>query len=215
MFRYMGNWGINFTPVLLDIVSRELNIPEDEVEVWQMEETATTFDRFLAKYRQIVADNMDEILDKCYDLYLDVFTEPRPGGGGKSLREEIQDVEAAYSVILDSQNAPLDERAAAFQLGLTTAHHSGVMADHLLGSTMGYGRKVLDRLTKGPQVEEWDQELERILGHPKGTLRKEVPVEMYDPELIRRRRERWGRLNAFLNLATTLGIMLVGDKNAD
>jgi hypothetical protein len=84
--------------------------------------------------------------------------------------------------MLREKDGTLAQRIRAFQLGLTTVHHHGSMIEHLLGIKTGTGEDFLNALSAGPHVEKWDKELEQVLGHPKGSIRKEVPLYWEDPD---------------------------------
>jgi hypothetical protein len=140
-----------------------------------------TIDDLVAAFAPQIMSRVDELLGYSYDLYLDHFETPAIAGG-KSLRENIEDIENALQVLLTEKDGDLDQRIKALQFGLTTAHHHGSMADHLLDMGPGRGEAFLDLLSEGPKVEEWDADLERLLGHPKGSLRKEVDLFWVDPD---------------------------------
>ena len=90
-----------------------------------------------------------------YSIYLENF----PG-----LEEEIDGINQTYSEIASAEGASLSDKIITFQLGLTTAHHHGIMADHLLGVQEGTGKIILDEISSGPNVASWNKDLEQIIG---------------------------------------------------
>jgi len=78
----------------------------------------------------------------------------------------------------------ISDKIITFQEGLTTAHHHGTMADHLLDVSPGNGARILTRMSNNPEAATWDKDLSRAMGYtPK---QQEGPKEtVYDPELQR------------------------------
>ena len=162
---YLKNWMINDTQWSGSEWLKEVYRATDLVEQFSVQ----------------IAEHLDELLDSSYGLYLEHFETPEIAGG-KSLRENIEDIENTLQILMTEKNGDLDQRIKALQYGLTTAHHYGTMADHLLDTGKGGGEEFLDLLSEGPQVEDWDKDLEEILGHPKGSLKKEVYTYWINPE---------------------------------
>jgi len=162
------------------------------------------FPALLNTYGDAIADYLPEILDYSYDSYLEYFTEPQHEGG-KSLVDEITDAEEMLSRLVAGQYSDMGDRIVLFQEGLTTAHHHGTMADHLLGVAFGGGKELLDLLSNSPEAEEWDKELTQVLGHPPGGIQKEVPVSWVDPE---KDYTQLLRTNGALKLAALLTLFL-------
>lgn len=96
-----------------------------------------------------------DFLRGLYDIYLDIFN---------GLEEEIADISRTRSELTHAENGSLQDKIIAFQLGLTTAHHHGTMADHLLEVSGGSGEQILDEISSGPKVDLWNKELEQIIG---------------------------------------------------
>jgi hypothetical protein len=160
----------------------------------------------IANFADPILAHLDEILDSSYDQYLDFF-DSAAIAGGKSLRENVSDIENALEILQAESSGDLDQRVATFQYGLTVAHHHGTMADHLLDVGSGRGKEILDLLSSGENVEKWDKELEKVLGHPRGSIRKEVMPEWHDPE----QEAEFAKLrrNQSLRLAATIAEILV------
>lgn len=158
----------------------------------------------ISSYSNVLYTHLRELLDFSYDHYLDYFELPAIEGG-KSLRENINDVADVKEILEKDQFGTLDERIRTFQLALTTAHHHGSMVEHLLGLRPRTGVEFLDELSAGPHVEEWDEELTKVLGHPPGSIRKEEPMQWFDPAAARLEPLR---ASVMLQLATTLQIIL-------
>lgn len=134
-------------------------------------------DKLMLTFNDILDANIEKIMNYSYDRYLDFFERP-----DKSMRQVISNVKDTRKILEQAQSSSLDEKIRAFQLGLTTAHNFGMMADHLLGVKPGAAQPILDTISTGPHVEDWDEDLEKLLGHPKGSIRKEVPTYWVEPE---------------------------------
>lgn len=106
-----------------------------------------------AQFPQLMENK--QFFQELYTVYLENF----PG-----LEEEIEGIDQAHDELENAQGESLQDRIIAFQLGLTTAHHHGTMADHLLEVRMGEGKIILDRISSGPKVDLWNKELEQIIG---------------------------------------------------
>lgn len=133
-------------------------------------------DRYAGSDIELGEDQIRTVLhDYMYDVYLRNF----PG-----LEEEIEGIQAMYNRLLQADSADdLQEKIITFQEGLTTAHHHGTMADHLLDVAPGEGQAILDRLSN-QDTSEWDKQVTTSMGYqPK---EEEGPSEtVYDPELQR------------------------------
>lgn len=99
--------------------------------------------------------DLHTLLEKAYQDYLDHF----PG-----LDEEIEGIIVMKGKIENALNSDLQEQIITFQEGLTTAHHHGTMADHLLEVQAGSGVGILDKLSSGLNMDLWNRELEGVLG---------------------------------------------------
>lgn len=108
-----------------------------------------------------------------YGVYLSNF----PG-----LENEIDGIQQAFEQIESVEGGDIQDKILAFQIGLTTAHHHGTMADHLLGVEAGEGKKILDEISSGPHVEQWNADLANVLR--KYDMPKTEEPEYYDPEAI-------------------------------
>jgi len=98
------------------------------------------------------------------------------------LNRVYQDVQSAL------QSNDLQNQIITFQYALTTAHSTGDMSDYILGLPAGEGKVVLDRLSSGEHKQEWDKDLEQVLGRKLASLKKknqsrvtEVPVQAVNP----------------------------------
>lgn len=155
----------------------------------------------LEQYGSSMLASVSTILEEAYEPYLDHFE--TGGEMDKPLREAIRDIEDTLEILEAAQNASLDERIKAFQLGLTTAHWSGTMADHLLDVGRGRGEAILDMLSGGPHVEEWNEDLNKLLGYYPGSKSRVAPLEWFDPE-----QEEVLRRNQSLNLCACVAAVL-------
>jgi len=107
------------------------------------------------------------------NLFFNSYVKNFPG-----LDETVEEVERVKGEIESAKASDISAKIITFQLGLTTAHQFGAMADHLLETGVGSGEKILDEMSSGPHVQEWDRELEQILG-PK--IQTEQPPEYFTP----------------------------------
>jgi hypothetical protein len=125
-----------------------------EEQGWTLKEYLDnhSFDELVHMYGPGV--DVGVVLDEMYQLYLDKF----PG-----LEKEIENIGNTKEDLEEAQDGSLSDRIIAFQIGLTTAHHHGIMADHLLETDQGEGEKILDEISSGPKVKTWDRELRRVL----------------------------------------------------
>jgi hypothetical protein len=166
-----------------------------------------TVDELKYNFTDYLTSNFDEIMNYAYDVYMAHF----PGiGEGKSLADNVQEIQELYNRIIRERHGNLKKKIQLFQLALTTAHHHGTMADHLLDLDKGKGVEVLDWLSSGPKVEKWDKELEKVLGHPRGEPAKEAPTYWITPDEDYERRilTRGVSRNHSLRLAAALTIIL-------
>lgn len=188
----------------------------DEFKDWLINNSGVTAEQWLKEhfsvdnlmlsFNDVLDRNIEKILSYSYDVYLDLFERPP-----RTLRQTVESVKEAWAVLEQEQSGSLDERIKAFQFGLTTAHNFGTMADHLLGvKRPGAGQHILDMLSSGPHLEDWNRDLQKVLGHPPGTLRKETPVYWVEPE--KEYLERVKRSSSLV-LAAVLSIMLREQKN--
>lgn len=163
----------------------------DELKDWLIEDTGWTgaewlrevysIDDLMEHYGDIILRELETVLEEAYPMYLRHFQEPGKEGG-KSLEEEIDDIQIMSDRLKEGLDGTLSEKIILFQMGLTTGHHHGTMADHLLGLWQGKGKEVLDALSAGPNVEEWDKDLEKILGKKPSQIGR-APQELYiNPE---------------------------------
>jgi hypothetical protein len=163
----------------------------DELKDWLIEDIGWTGAEWLQdvypvqdlmdSFEDIVLSELETLLDEAYPMYLRHFEHPGKVGG-KSLEEEIADIQNMADKLKEGLNSTLSEKIILFQLGLTTGHHHGTMADHLLDVGAGSGKKFLDQLSAGPNVEEWDKDLEKVLGKPPSQIGV-MPEELYvNPE---------------------------------
>lgn len=67
------------------------------------------------------------------------------------------------------QTVDLDTKIILFHEALTTVHHGGIMADHLLGFNSGQGTVYLNYLTSNSLVQEWNEDLVKIIYHEPGS----------------------------------------------
>lgn len=105
-------------------------------------------------------DNIDikAFIRSMYPKYLDHFL---------GLEDEITEIRRVNDELEEVlENGDSGEKIIAFQLGLNTVHHHGAMVEHFLGLAPGTGEELLDELSEGPQTDQWNRELEKVLGHP-------------------------------------------------
>jgi hypothetical protein len=122
-------------------------------------------ERYESDPEHYVEEYLDTILELAYDHYLHRFSNAARDDG-KALVEEIKDVEAMRDELVGFDSLDLDEKIILFQKGLTTSHHHGTMADHLIQVDMGEGKDFLDNLSASPEADTWNIWLEKVLGHP-------------------------------------------------
>lgn len=92
------------------------------------------------------------------------------GTEGASLSEHIEDIQEMQSELVNiSTDTSIKDKIILFQKGLNTAHHFGIMADHLLGVSGGDGQEILDELSSGTMIEEWNTDLTELLGYVPGS----------------------------------------------
>jgi len=100
-------------------------------------------------------DNEDFYRNLFFNSYIKNF----PG-----MENTVKEVERVQKDIETAKASNVSDKIITFQLGLNTAHQFGTMADHLLQTSMGGGQALLDAISSGPHVEEWDRDLEQIIG---------------------------------------------------
>ena len=164
--------------------------PEELIEEWDLEDAFTKYmleetdygtpewyaELYAGTDVELDSVDLETILhDHMYDVYLENF----PGLG-----EEISGIQEMYSRLIQvDASDDLQEKIITFQEGLTTAHHHGTMADHLLGVQVGTGTDILDNLSN-QDTTGWDKELSTAMGYQPAV--QERPREtVYEPELQR------------------------------
>lgn len=131
-----------------------------------------------------------DLLDKIYPSYLKQM-------GGLEL--EIARVQSAYERVTGAASADVGEQIIAFQVGITTAHHSGEMADYIIeGGTVGEAKKILDNLSSGPQTAQWNKDLEQVLGIKIGSASAVLSPDQIKPLHDVRNQEKHAELVARL-----------------
>ena len=76
------------------------------------------------------------------------------------------------------------DKIIKFQEALTIAHNNGEMAEYLLNDADAV--EILDRLSAGESVAEWDKELSQMLGYQLGSRLTAPSQEWFVPAFIRR-----------------------------
>lgn len=105
-------------------------------------------------YKGLIEQNLEYLLEDAYVKYLNHF----PG-----LEDEIEEIRRVKDEVIDqSLDAPLQDQIIAFQIALTTAHHHGSMADHILDVPSGEGKRILDKLSSDENVEKWNKDLAQV-----------------------------------------------------
>ena len=163
----------------------------EELKTWMIEDLGWNGADYLSEiyrpedvasmYWPQIVPHLEELMKGAYETFLDHF-EPGTRVQDKSLRENIEEIKQGLEYMEANLGGDLDQRVKTFNYGLTIAHHFGTMADHLIGQGAGSGKKLLDLLSSGPMAAEWDKELQKVLGHPRGSIRKEVEQQWYDPD---------------------------------
>lgn len=124
---------------------------------WTLEDHLSdmySVDDFDEAYSGIIEGNVEEILEQAYPQYLNRF----PGLG-----DEIEEIRRVKDEVIDpAEDAPLSDQIVAFQIALTTAHHHGDMADHIMDVPVGTGKAILDRLSSDENVEKWNKDLRQM-----------------------------------------------------
>jgi hypothetical protein len=138
---------------------------EKPFEEYVAEAEYGTLNWFLDMYTVSDASEMFPTLATNEDFYKNLFFNSYiknfPG-----LSETVGEVERVKDEVEAAKSAGIDEKIITFQLGLNTAHQFGTMADHLLGTSSGSGKAILDEISSGPKVNEWNRDLNRIFGSP-------------------------------------------------
>lgn len=130
----------------------------------------------LEEYYDVILEKSDKILGKLYNLWAKAF----------GVAEAYPLVKRGYQDVTSAQGGSIDDRIVGFQIGLTTAHSTGTMADHLIegAEIPGAGKQVLDDLSSGPHLADWSKDLAGVLGHdPGASPGYDNKPTYYEPEL--------------------------------
>jgi hypothetical protein len=119
--------------------------------------------RFKDKITDLIL-NDDEVGGTLYDAYFAQFP---------LLQQLVPKIQDTYQQILNAKaSKDIQEKIITFQLGLTTAHNSGTMADYLLFEEEeiepGKGKEILDQISAGPKVDQWNDYITALIGKPIG-----------------------------------------------
>lgn len=106
-------------------------------------------------YGAVVKDNADFIADFAVSEWRALF--------GEDLQKSIARIADTKQYMEEALGSNLSQQIIAFQAGLNTAHVNGTMADHLLGTSAGGGKQILDELSSGTKVQQWDKELSYLM----------------------------------------------------
>lgn len=80
-------------------------------------------------------------------------------------------VQEVYEQLEDYEQLSLDEQITLFQYALTTCHNNGEMAEYIVSGATSVvdAIAILDKLSAGEKVEDWDNELSKLLGYEVGS----------------------------------------------
>jgi len=149
-----------------------LEQPEEEVTVPSEE---MTFDEVVDL--PIVKEHQSAILDVIEEEnYFDTFIENEAESLMEMAQEDspLGDVMSMREALNEWDNLTFGDRIILFQEALTTMHNNGEMAEYLLADDNAV--EILNQLSEGEEVPEWDYELSRLLGYPLGS-RISAPVQ--------------------------------------
>lgn len=100
-----------------------------------------------------------------------------PYASVKIMREDMEEWDTLF----------VGDKIKLFQEALTVMHNNGEMAEYLLDDPDA--GEILNRLSAGEHVEEWDRELSKLLGYPLGS--KMVPKsDWYVPAFLKKMRRK-------------------------
>jgi len=135
--------------------------PEKPLEEMTIEELAE-----LEEVKENLSDVLDEIEKQ---NYFDTFIEWQIEAEQEQFEDDgpYADVKEMRSAMDEWDSLSLSDRIILFQEALTTMHNSGEMAQYLLDDENAV--EILNQLSAGPHVEEWDYDLSKMLGYPLGS----------------------------------------------
>lgn len=132
-----------------------------------------TFDR----YRDDIMNNLSEDMDMNEDYlreqaeeYADEWLMDSAYPGVVEMKDKLED---------EWDVADLGEKIILFQEALTTMHNNGEMAEYLLQDRSAV--QILDDLSSGPDVDDWNRDLARMLGYEPGSRLKSYHPEYSAP----------------------------------
>jgi hypothetical protein len=114
----------------------------------------------------------DRAMDEMAEQEMEWRQEEEPYGDIKSMREAMDEWD----------NLSFSDKIILFQEALTTMHNNGEMAMYLLDDEDAV--EILNTLSEGPDVPEWDYELTRMLGYPPGSRLQSQAPEWFVPAAI-------------------------------
>ena len=158
---------------------------EEDLSTWILEETNFGDLREIYSLEDLEGNITRGLFEKVlnevfYPMYMKTFSSDEEGD---SLEEQIVGVKGMYERLLAVEGANIQDQILTFQEGLTTAHHHGTMADHLVWHPDMTGTEFLDSLSSGPHIEAWNADLATSLGHTPGEGYKPQNTQTYyDPE---------------------------------
>ena len=116
----------------------------------------------------------DRVMEEQAEEEMRMREEDEPYGEVKSMRAAMDEWE----------NLSFNDRIILFQEALTTMHNNGEMAMYLLDDEDAV--EILNQLSEGPDVPEWDYELSKTLGYPPGSRFQSQAPEWFVPAAINR-----------------------------
>ena len=136
----------------------------------------------------IYQENEGNILDKiAEESYWDTAMEQE---AEQLMEYEEEDDDSPYSAVRQMREAMEEwdglstgDKIILFQEALTTMHNNGEMAEYLLNDPGAV--RILDQLSAGPDVPEWDRALTKVLGYPPGSRFKPQSPDWFVPAALK------------------------------
>jgi len=129
----------------------------------------------------------EEILDEIEkQSYFDTFIEEQAEAERENYDQDtaLGDVKEMFEGLKEWDTLDIKGKIILFQEALTTMHNNGEMAQYLLDSRDAV--EILNGLSEGVDVPEWDYTLSKMLGYPLGSKLSAPTQEWFIPAALNR-----------------------------
>jgi hypothetical protein len=139
---------------------------------WKLEDFRDIYEANEGEIKEEIGSSsrMDAWIEAETEMHEEALSEDMPHSGVQEMRDRLE---------YEYEDADLSDKIILFQEALTTAHNSGEMSEHLLGTSDA--QSILNELSAGPKVDEWNRDLARLLGYEVGSRMLPQEQQWYMP----------------------------------